>query len=217
MIQTRMAYQSLEQRLIEKRIVPVAVIESVDDAVPLAKALAAGGLPMIEVTLRTPVALDCIRAVRKSCPEILVGAGTVLTPEQVGEAMSAGAEFGVSPGLNEDVVRAANKSNWYFIPGVMTPSDVERAMSLGRKLLKFYPADTAGGVKMLKTLSSPYEHTGVKFVPLGGISAATMADYLALPIVAAVGGSWLCDRKLIGEKRWSEITALVVEAIKKTM
>jgi 2-dehydro-3-deoxyphosphogluconate aldolase/(4S)-4-hydroxy-2-oxoglutarate aldolase len=217
MIQTRMAYQSLEQRLIEKRIVPVAVIESVDDAVPLAKALAAGGLPMIEVTLRTPVALDCIRAVRKSCPEILVGAGTVLTPEQVGEAMSAGAEFGVSPGLNEDVVRAANKSNWYFIPGVMTPSDVERAMSLGRKLLKFYPADTAGGVKMLKTLSSPYEHTGVKFVPLGGISAATMADYLALPIVAAVGGSWLCDRKLIREKRWSEITALVVEAIKKTM
>jgi 2-dehydro-3-deoxyphosphogluconate aldolase/(4S)-4-hydroxy-2-oxoglutarate aldolase len=212
-----MANQSLERWLIEKRIVPVAVIESVDDAVPLAKALAAGGLPMIEVTLRTPVALDCIRAVRKSCPEILVGAGTVLTPEQVGEAMAAGAEFGVSPGLNEDVVRAANQRGWLFIPGVMTPSDVERAMALGRKLLKFYPADAAGGVKMLKTLSSPYEHTGVKFVPLGGISAATMADYLALPIVAAVGGSWLCDRKLIREKRWSEITALVVEAIKKTM
>jgi 2-dehydro-3-deoxyphosphogluconate aldolase/(4S)-4-hydroxy-2-oxoglutarate aldolase len=212
-----MTNPALEQRLVAKRVIPVAVIESVDDAVPLARALAAGGLPIIEVTLRTPAALDCIRAVRKSCPDILVGAGTVLTPDQVTAAREAGAEFGVSPGLNEDVVRAANAENWFFIPGVMTPSDVERAMALGRKLLKFYPADAAGGVKMLKTLSSPYEHTGVKFVPLGGVNAATMSDYLALPIVAAVGGSWLCDRKLIKEKRWSDITALVAEAIKKTL
>jgi 2-dehydro-3-deoxyphosphogluconate aldolase / (4S)-4-hydroxy-2-oxoglutarate aldolase len=203
----------IPQKLTERRIVPVAVIESLDDAVPLAKALAKAGLPVIEVTLRTSCALDCIRAIRQNCPDVLVGAGTVLDAGQVRQSIEAGAQFGVSPGLNEDVVLAAAESQWFFVPGVMTPSNVERALSLGCQLQKFFPADAAGGFQMLKALTGPYLHTGVRFVPLGGISAANMREYLSLPIVAGVGGSWLCERKLIKEGRWTEITEQAKTAV----
>src|SRR5690348_662138 len=196
-----MSQQTIHQRLVDKRIIPVATIESLDAAVPLARALREGGIPIIEVTLRTPCALDCISAIRKECPEILVGAGTILEVRQVETAAAVGAEFGVSPGLNPKVVTAAAERDLLFVPGVMTPSDVEGALALGCRLLKFFPADAAGGVKMLKALSGPYEHTGVRFVPLGGLNAANMGEYLALPTVAAVGGSWLCERKLVREKK----------------
>src|SRR5262245_1813833 len=145
-----MSKPPIHQRLVEKRIVPVAVIESLEDAVPLARALADGGLPMIEVTLRTPCALYCIREIRRACPELLVGAGTIISVEQVKEAVEAGAEFGVSPGLNDEVVRAAKEASLLFIPGVMTPSELERAFELSCRLQKFFPADAAGGVKMVK-------------------------------------------------------------------
>jgi 2-dehydro-3-deoxyphosphogluconate aldolase/(4S)-4-hydroxy-2-oxoglutarate aldolase len=204
----------MQNRLTEKRIVPVAVLDDVAAAVPLARALNEGGLPVIEVTLRTPCALECLRAIRAECPDILVGAGTVLETGQVEAAIKAGAQFGVSPGLNETVLRAAMDRHWPFIPGVMTPSEVEAALGLGYGLLKFFPADAAGGIKMLKALAGPYEPAGVRFIPLGGISAANMADYLALPVVAAVGGSWLCDRKLIREQGWTEITRLTAEALR---
>jgi len=193
----------------------VAVVDSVEDAVSLARALAQGGLPLIEITLRTTCALDCIRAIRRSCPEVLVGAGTILEPSQVKAAVEAGAAFGVSPGLNPDVVRAASEQRLPFIPGVMTPSDVETALRLGCRLLKFFPADAAGGVKMLKALAGPYEAAGARFIPLGGISPVNMAEFLALPVVAAVGGSWVCDRKLVREKNWTEITALTAAALVK--
>jgi 2-dehydro-3-deoxyphosphogluconate aldolase/(4S)-4-hydroxy-2-oxoglutarate aldolase len=205
----------MQARLIRKRIVPVAVIDNVEAAVPLAHALAEGGLPIIEVTLRTACAVDCIRAIRSECPEVLVGAGTVLHPNQVTTAVEAGALFGVSPGLNEAVVRAAIKQGWFFVPGVMTPSEVELALELDCRLLKYFPADAAGGVKMLKSLAGPYEPAGVRFIPLGGISASNLPEYLALPVVAAVGGSWLCDRALIRENRWSEITKLAFEAVSR--
>jgi 2-dehydro-3-deoxyphosphogluconate aldolase / (4S)-4-hydroxy-2-oxoglutarate aldolase len=203
----------IDQRLIAKRIVPVAVLESVDDALPLAYCLAEAGIEVIEVTLRTPRALDCIRAIREERPEMLVGAGTILQPDQIQAAIAAGAQFGVSPGLNEDVVRAARAQGLFFVPGIMTPSEVERALALDCRLQKFFPAEAAGGVKMLKSLAGPYQHCGVRFVPLGGVSAANLAEYLAVPVVAAVGGTWLCERKLIQEKRWTEISALAQSAV----
>ena len=209
------AHLFMQDKLVRKRIVPVAVLENREAAVPLARALARGGLPVIEVTLRTPCALDCIRAIRAECPELLVGAGTVLNAEQVKLAINAGAHFGVSPGLNETVVRAAQERGWFFVPGVMTPSEVERALGLGCRLLKFFPADAAGGVRMLKALAGPYAPAGVRFIPLGGISGANMTDYLALPIVDAVGGSWLCERGLVREERWLEITRLSAEAVEQ--
>jgi 2-dehydro-3-deoxyphosphogluconate aldolase / (4S)-4-hydroxy-2-oxoglutarate aldolase len=205
---------SIKRRMIDKRIIPVAVIGSLENAVPLARALAEAGLPIIEVTLRTPCALDCIRAIRQQCPDVLVGAGTVLNQEQVRAAIAAGAQFGVSPGLNESVAGAARDQDWPFVPGVMTPSEVERALGFGCLLQKFFPADAAGGLKMLKSLAGPYEHAGVRFIPLGGIHAGNVAEYFTLPVVAAVGGSWLCEKKLVQEKRWTEIAALGAHALK---
>jgi len=143
-----------------------------------------------------------------------IGAGTLLTAEQVQQAAAVEAQFGVSPGLNETVLAAANKIQMPFFPGVMTPTEVDRALNLGFQRLKFFPAEPAGGVAMLKSLAGPFAHTGVKFLPTGGINAATLANYLALPQVAAVGGSWMAERKLVAEKTWSKITAITVEALK---
>jgi 2-dehydro-3-deoxyphosphogluconate aldolase / (4S)-4-hydroxy-2-oxoglutarate aldolase len=206
---------TVQEQLIRRRLVPVAVVDSVDDAVPLARALAQGGLPCIEITLRTACALDCIRAVRQGCPDLLVGAGTILEPQQVKAAKEAGAQFGVSPGISPEVVRAATEQGLFFTPGVMTPSEIELGLRLGCRLLKFFPAEAAGGVKMLKALAGPYEPAGVRFIPLGGVSAANMGDYLALTVVAAVGGSWVCERKLVREKKWTEIAALTAAAVAK--
>jgi 2-dehydro-3-deoxyphosphogluconate aldolase/(4S)-4-hydroxy-2-oxoglutarate aldolase len=201
------------QRVIQKRIVPVVVINRAEDAVRIAEALLAGGLDVIEVTLRTPESEACIRRIRKAFPDMLVGAGTVLEVEQVQRCLEAGAQFGVSPGLNETVVEQAQAAGLPFIPGIMTPSEVERALRLGCKLLKFFPAEAAGGIKMLQSLAGPYAHTGVKFIPLGGIHAGNAGAYAALPVVAAVGGSWLLDRQLIENQDWSQITRLVREAL----
>lgn len=203
------------ERIVQNRIVPVAVIDAVANAVPLARALAQGGLPLIEVTLRTPCALECIRAIRQECPEIWVGAGTILERAMLVAAVEHGAQFGVSPGLNSDVVRAALDLNLPFVPGVITPSEVETALRLGCRLLKYFPADAAGGVMMLKALASAYGATGVRFVPTGGITLANMAAYLAVPAVAAIGGSWLCESRLVKEKKWAEITALTAQAVSK--
>jgi 2-dehydro-3-deoxyphosphogluconate aldolase / (4S)-4-hydroxy-2-oxoglutarate aldolase len=200
-------------RIFEKRVVPVAVIDRVEDAEPLAEALQKGGLDIVEVTFRTPAAEESIRRIRRAYPAMLVGAGTVLDSEQVKRAVDAGAQFGVAPGLNETVVNVARQAGLPFVPGVMTPSEVEAALALGCKLQKLFPAETAGGLSMLKALAGPYGHTGVKFIPLGGVSVATAPAYLALPIVAAIGGSWIADRKLIADQKWSTITSLAAEAV----
>jgi len=202
------------QRIFEKRIVPVAVIDRAEDAVPLADALLAAGIDIIEITFRTPAAEQSIRNVRKAHPTMLVAAGTVLDTEQLQRAIDAGAQFGVSPGLYEALVAKSVALKFPFVPGVMTPSDVERGLALGCKLQKFFPAEVAGGVKMLKSLAGPYEHTGVKFIPLGGVNAANAREYLALPIVAAIGGSWMVERKLIVEKDWPTIRSLMAEAVR---
>ena len=202
------------ESFLQQRLICVAVIDKADDAVPLAEALLAGGLNVMEVTFRTAGAADSIARIRKSVPQISIGAGTLLSAEQVKQAVGAGAQFGVSPGLNESVLAEADGRQMPFFPGVMTPTEVGRALELGCKRLKFFPAETAGGVKMLKALAGPFAHTGVKFVPTGGINAVSLADYLAVPQVAAVGGSWMAERKLIAEKAWSKITALTAEALK---
>ena len=202
------------ESILKQRLICVAVIDQPDDAVPLAEALLAGGLNVMEVTFRTSAAADSIARIRKSLPAVAIGAGTLLAAEQVQRAVDAGAQFGVSPGLNEAVLAAAHKNKIPFFPGVMTPTEVDRALNLGWKHLKFFPAEAAGGVVMLKALTGPFAHTGVKFVPTGGINAANMPDYLALPQVAAIGGSWMAERKLVTVKAWSKITTLTAEAMK---
>lgn len=201
------------KQILDKRVVPVAVIDKLEDAVPLANALLAAGLDVIEVTFRTAAAPDAIRAITKTHPGMLVGAGTLLDVNQVRQAKEAGAKFGVAPGLNATVVQASVAAGLPFVPGVATASEVERALELGCKIQKLFPADVVGGVKLLKALAGPYGHTGVKFIPLGGVNAQNMAEYLALPNVAAIGGSWIVDKKLIAERKWNEITALTKAAL----
>ena len=200
--------------LLQQRLVCVAVVEKPDDAVPLTEALLAGGLNCIEVTFRTAGAAESIARIRKSLPNAVVGAGTLLTADQVKQAVDAGAQFGVSPGLSEAVSKAAHENKFPLFPGVITPTEIMTALELGWKHLKFFPSETFGGVNALKELIGPFGHTGVKFIPTGGITAATLPNYLAIPQVAAVGGSWMAEKKLVVEKDWAKISALTAEAMK---
>ena len=202
------------EAILKQRLICVAVIDRPDDAVPLAEALLAGGLSVMEVTFRTAAPPTPLRRIRKSLPAISIGAGTLLTGGTGATRGGRRRAIRRVPGLNEAVLTAAHKNKIPFFPGVMTPTEVGRALDLGWKHLKFFPAEAAGGVAMLKALAGPFAHTGVKFVPTGGIHAANLPDYLALPQVAAIGGSWMAERKLVTEKAWSKITALTAEAMK---
>jgi 2-dehydro-3-deoxyphosphogluconate aldolase/(4S)-4-hydroxy-2-oxoglutarate aldolase len=201
------------QVFLRHRLICVAVIDQAEDAVPLAEALLAGGLNVIEVTFRTAGAAQSIARIRQALPAMHVGAGTLLSADKVKQAVDAGAQFGVSPGLSESVLQAARAGNFPLFPGVITPTEVTRALELGWKQLKFFPAEAAGGVDMLKALAGPFGHTGVKFIPTGGITAAHLPHYLAIPQVAAIGGSWMADRKLVAVKAWTQITALTAGAM----
>jgi 2-dehydro-3-deoxyphosphogluconate aldolase/(4S)-4-hydroxy-2-oxoglutarate aldolase len=199
---------------VHKRVVPVvAGLQKPDDALPLAEALLAGGLNVMEITFRTAAAEPAVKLIAQRMPQMILGAGTLLTVELVQRAKDAGAQFGVAPGLNLKVVEAAQKLDFPFVPGVMTPSEVESALNAGCALQKFFPANIAGGVGMLKALAGPYGHTGVKFIVLGGVTPATMPEFLALPIVAAIGGSWLVESSLIAKGDWAGITARTKEAL----
>ena len=199
--------EETRNRLSAAGVVPVVVINDAANAVPLAHALLAGGVKVIELTLRTAAGLDAIKAIASEVPDMLVGAGTVLSPEQVREVKAAGAAFAVAPGTNRTILAAAQEGDLPFAPGVMTPSDIETALSMGCRMLKFFPAESAGGVTHLKAMAAPYGHLGVKFMPTGGIKAAQLADYLAVPTVAAVGGSWLATGAQIDAGQWDTITA----------
>jgi 2-dehydro-3-deoxyphosphogluconate aldolase / (4S)-4-hydroxy-2-oxoglutarate aldolase len=202
------------ETFLKQRLMCITTVDKAEDAVPLAEALLAGGLNVMEITFRTAAAAESIRRIRQEVPQMAIGAGTLLAGEQVQQAAAAGAQFGVSPGLNETVLATANQIQMPFFPGVMTPTEVDRALNLGFKRLKYFPAEPAGGVAMLKALAAPFAHTGVKFLPTGGINAFTLANYLALPQVAAVGGSWMAEKKLVTEKAWSKITVITAEALK---
>jgi len=187
------------------KIIPVVEVEQADDAVTLARTLADAGLPVIELTLRTPAALAAIERVAVECPDVLVGAGTLLNAQMVTAASAAGARFGVSPGLTQGCLSAAAEVRLPFIPGVVTPSDAIGALEADVRHLKFFPAEAYGGIKTLKALAGPLSATGVRFMPTGGITAANAGEYLALEAVFAVGGTWIAPRGDISAGRWSEI------------
>jgi 2-dehydro-3-deoxyphosphogluconate aldolase/(4S)-4-hydroxy-2-oxoglutarate aldolase len=203
---------SISKRIESTGIVAVLVIDREEDGPDLAKALLAGGVDIMELTLRTPAAIGALRRIRAEVPDMLAGAGTVLTPAQVEEVKNAGAEFAVSPGVNPRVMQAAKEAGLPFAPGISTPSDIEQALEFDCRLLKFFPAEASGGLARLKAMSAPYQHLGVRFVPLGGVSEKNMSTYLADPLIAALGGSWLAPREAIMEKRWSDITGLARQA-----
>ncbi|MBY8087673.1 bifunctional 4-hydroxy-2-oxoglutarate aldolase/2-dehydro-3-deoxy-phosphogluconate aldolase [Vibrio fluvialis] len=199
---------TLEQRLQQIKIVPVIAINDAAHAVPLAKVLVENGLPCAEVTFRTDAAQESIRLMRDAYPELLIGAGTVLTTQQVDQAISAGADFIVSPGLNPTTVKYCQQRGIAIVPGVNNPSLIEQAMELGLKTLKFFPAEPSGGVAMLKALSAVYP---VQFMPTGGINPRNVADYLAIPSVVACGGTWMVPSDLMDSGNWDEIARLVRE------
>ena len=180
------------------------------DAAPLAKALVEGGLPCAEVTFRTAAAADVIKNMVQEFPEILVGAGTVLTTEQVDRAVECGAKFIVSPGLNPEVVKYCLDKGIPVTPGTQTPSEMEQAMALGLDFVKFFPAEPAGGLKMIKAVAAPY--VNLSFMPTGGISAKNVREYLAYDRIVACGGSWMVPKNLVNEGKFDEIKALVAEA-----
>ena len=193
------------EKLESAGVLAVLVVDDAGDAVPLAEALLAGGVNAMELTLRTDAAVDALKQIRKSLPEMIVGIGTILAAEQVRTVVAEGAAFGVSPGINPKVIEAAVESGLPFAPGIATPSEVELALSFGCRRLKFFPAEALGGLGYLRAMSPPYQHLGVKYVPLGGVGPKNLAEYISDPLVAAVGGSWLAPRETIAAKDWKAI------------
>jgi 2-dehydro-3-deoxyphosphogluconate aldolase/(4S)-4-hydroxy-2-oxoglutarate aldolase len=206
-----MAGEDVLDRIRAARLLPVVVVDDASDAVPLSRALVAGGLPVAEVTFRTDAAAEAIRRIFSEVPEALVGAGTVLTPDQVRAAKSAGATFLVTPGFNPAVVAAAADVGLPIVPGVNNPTGVEQAMSAGLSAVKFFPAEPTGGVPFLKALMGPYR--GMQFIPTGGIGPKNLRDYLALPAVLACGGSWMVEPALVRAGRFDEVQRLTAEAV----
>lgn len=199
------------EKIKELRIIPVAVIHKVNDAIPLGKALLDAGLPLLEVTFRTDVAAESIRVLKRTYPILLIGAGTILKIEQVNKAINSGASFIVTPGFNPKVVDYCLGEKIPIIPGVNSPTIVEWALDRGITVVKFFPADISGGPKMLKTLAGPYPE--MKFVPTGGINNNNLNDYLQLPNVLACGGSWIVKQDLISEGKFEEIKKLTRQAL----
>ena len=201
--------------LLKRPVIPVIVIDDANDAEHLAEALLAGGMDVIEITCRTEAAQEALLRIIKAFPEMLVGAGTVVSPEQASMCVDVGVSFGLAPGLNPSTVNYFKKHDTLFIPGVMTPSDIEHGLSMGLKLLKFFPAGATGGVSTLKSMGDPYASHGVQFCPTGGITLDNMNDYLSLPIVSAIGGSWLATKQQIADKQWKVIRQQVKDALAK--
>ena len=188
-------------------VIPMVAIDDAAAALPLADALTAGGLPIVEITFRTPAAGEVIATLKAERPDLLVGAGTILNVDDLRRASDCGAAFGVSPGLNPKVAAEANRLHFPFAPGVVTPTDIEAALDIGLRVLKFFPAEAAGGTKMLKSLAAPYAHLGLRFIPTGGINVNNAPTYLASPAVLAVGGSWVATRADIAAGNWDTIKA----------
>ena len=193
-------------------IVPVVVLDRVEDAVPLARALLKGGIDLMEITFRTECAAECISVISKEVPEMTVGAGTVISTDQTQRAVGNGAEFIVSPGLDEGVVAWAKEHGIPVVPGVVTPTEIMKAISMGLNVLKFFPADVFGGIKAIKALSAPFGQ--VRFLPTGGVSEANLKVFIENRSVTAVGGSWVCKKADIMNHEWDKITELSANAVK---
>ena len=203
---------ALAGRLRDAGVVAVLVIDRAEDAVPLAETLFRAGITAIELTLRTDVACQAIEAIRQHLPEMIVGAGTVTSPTMVRQVVDVDAAFAVAPGMNATVVRAAGDHGLPFGPGICTPSDIEAAVELGCRLLKFFPAQPIGGIDYLRAIHGPYAHLGLRFVPLGGINADNADAYLRDPSVHCIGGSWIAPRKLINQQQWKTIGERAAQA-----
>ncbi len=201
------------ERIKTTGLVPVVVIEDAGKAVDTANALLAGGIDVMEITLRTEAGLKAIEQVAKNCPDMLVGAGTVLSVEAAQKSKEAGAQFLVSPGLNHEVVKWACNNDITITPGCVTPGEIEAAMSYGLKTVKFFPADVYGGINALKALNGPYESAGINFIPTGGVNNDNLADYADKPYVAAIGGGWLCKPADINAGNYSGITENAKKAV----
>lgn len=194
----------------EYKLIPVVISAKVEDAIPLGKAVLEGGLPLIEVTFRTEEAVEVIRVLAQNFPEMLIGAGTILTIEQVKQAVDAGAKFIVAPGFNPKVVDYCVANDIVIIPGISCPTIIEMALEKKLDVVKFFPAEALGGIKFLKAIAAPYPN--IKFIPTGGITQDNLADYLEHKQVLACGGSWVVKNSLIAEKKFSAITSLVKQA-----
>ncbi|MDE1254461.1 bifunctional 4-hydroxy-2-oxoglutarate aldolase/2-dehydro-3-deoxy-phosphogluconate aldolase [Vibrio aestuarianus] len=201
---------TLNEQLSALKVIPVIAINKVEDAIPLGRALMENGMPCAEITFRTPCAAEAIRTMRDEFPEMLIGAGTILTNDQVDQAIEAGVDFIVSPGFNPRTVQYCLDKNIPIVPGVNNPSLVEQAMEMGLRTLKFFPAEPSGGVNMLKALSAVYP---VKFVPTGGVSLNNIDDYLSVSSVLACGGTWMVPTQLIDQGQWEELGTLVRDAV----
>ncbi|WP_299141361.1 bifunctional 4-hydroxy-2-oxoglutarate aldolase/2-dehydro-3-deoxy-phosphogluconate aldolase [uncultured Vibrio sp.] len=201
---------NIKQQLKTLKVIPVIAIDNAEDIIPLGKVLAENGLPAAEITFRSEAAVEAIRLLRESQPDMLIGAGTVLNREQAIAAKEAGATFVVSPGFNPNTVRACQEIGIDIIPGVNNPSTVEAALEMGLTTLKFFPAEASGGINMVKSLLAPY--TDIEIMPTGGINPNNIKDYLAIPRVLACGGTWMVDKKLIEEGNWEELAHLTREA-----
>lgn len=194
---------------LKKRILPAVTFDDASQALKVAEIFLTKGLAVMEVPLRTPVALEAISLVRKHFPEMTIGVGTILNTSQLQQAIDAGAEFGLSAGLNPGVLATSIAKDFAFIPGVMTPGEIEKCLEMGVHILKLFPAAQVGGVDFLKAVNGPYGHLGVKFIPMGGVNAQNTPEYLALPNVIAIGGSWIAAKNLLSAKNYSGIEANV--------
>ena len=201
------------EKLAEIKIVPVLVLNSVEEGLKVGEILVSEGLLAAEITFRTAAAESVIKAMSEKFPELYIGAGTVLNTDDLKRAFDAGAKFAVAPGFNPTVVKSAIENSYSFAPGICTPSEVEQAYELGCKFLKFFPAEAAGGISMLKSVIAPYKHLGIRFMPTGGVSEANANDYLSIPEVAAVGGTWLGKPADIVEEKWDAIREKVRQAV----
>jgi 2-dehydro-3-deoxyphosphogluconate aldolase/(4S)-4-hydroxy-2-oxoglutarate aldolase len=202
----------LSEKISASGVVAVLVVDEARDAVPLARALLAGGVGVMELTLRTPAALAALREILREVPEMVAGLGTILTTDQLQQAQAAGAAFGVSPGCNPRLLSAARQAGFSFGPGVATPSDIESALAHGAELLKFFPAESLGGLPYLQAMAAPYAHLGLRYIPLGGLTAGNAGAYLREPLIAAIGGSWIAPRDLIKAGAWEQITKNAAQA-----
>ncbi len=202
------------KKITARSLIAVLIVDEIEEAVDAANALLKGGVSVIELALRTSVAFEAIRAVIDNCPDMLVGAGTVLQPGQVENAVKAGAHFALSPGINKDVIREAADIKLPFVPGISTPSELQQAIDLDCRQVKLFPAEPLGGLPYLMGLASPYKHLQVKYIPLGGVNISNMGDYLSYPDVMAVGGSWLTPKGVIKEGAWEKVTDMAKISIK---
>lgn len=202
------------QNLFLKKLLPAVTLNDADSALSVAEALLEGGLNVMEVTFRTSATAPAIGAIAKEFPEMKIGAGTILSPEQVASAINAGAQFGLAPGFNKEVVRKAEQQEFPFIPGVMTPSEIEKALAMDCEILKLFPVSQVGGTEYIRSIEGPYRHTGIKFLPMGGVNPSNLKSYLECDSVIAAGGSWMTPTKAIENGKFDKVTELVRISLK---